>query len=125
MATSKKATKKTEVEWKGYLRVNLTEEQEKHFDVWFPTQAIQLSDLDIVCNNGFKFSLSWDTFHNGISAALYAKDAKLAWAGWTLTAWADNVEEAMGLLFYKHYIICEEDWEHFYDVVEKSGRKRG
>jgi len=125
MATSKKPIKKTKVEWKGYLRVNLTEGQEKDFDVWFPTQSIQVGDVGILCNNGFKFSLAWDDFHNGVSASLFANDAKLAWAGWVLTAWADSVEEAVALLFYKHYIICEEDWEHFYDVVEKTGRKRG
>jgi len=118
-------TQKSKVEWKGYLRVNLTEEQEKHFDDWFPTQVIQVGDLGILANNGFRFSLSWDSFHQGVVCSLYASDQKLAWAGWTLTAWAESVEEAMALLFYKHYIICEEDWEHFYDVVERMGRKRG
>ncbi len=125
MATSKKPIKKTKVEWKGYLRVNLTPEQEAHFDVWFPTQTIQLSDVGILANNGFKFTVGWDDFHDGVFAALYANSSKLSWAGWTLAAWSDSVEEAIALLFYKHYIICEEDWEHFYDVVERNGRKRG
>jgi len=125
MATSKKLSKKVKVEWKGYLRVNLTDGQERDFDEWFPKQTIQISDFGILANNGFKFSLAWDDFHSGVSASLFASDAKLAWAGYVLTAWADSAEEAVALLFYKHYIICEEDWEHFYDVVEKSGRKRG
>lgn len=118
-----KAVKK--VEWKGYLRVNLTPEQDTHFDEWVKAQHIQLSDLDILLNNGFKFSLAWDSFHSGVTASFFANDTKLSWAGWVLTAWASSVDEAMLLLFYKHYVICEEDWEHFYDVVERTGRKRG
>lgn len=125
MSTSTKKKQPKRVEFKGYLRVNLTEEQDTHFAGWFPTQTIQISDLDILCNNGFRFGLYWDSFHNGVVASLYANDAKLAWSGWVLTAWADNAEEAIALLFYKHYIICEEDWEKFYDVVEKQHRKRG
>jgi hypothetical protein len=125
MATAKKTIKQTKVEWKGYLRVNLTPEQEKHFDVWFPSQTIQLSDVGILANNGYKFSISWDSFHNGVSVSLYANDAKLSYAGWTLTAWASSVEEAIAMLFYKHYIVCEEDWEHFTDAVERMGRTRG
>jgi len=113
------------VEFKGYLRVNMTEEQDAHFDVWFPQQTIQISDFDILCNNGFKFGLAWDHFHQGVVASLFANDARLGWSGWILTAWADSADEAIGLLFYKHYIVCEEDWEKFYDVVEKSHRKRG
>jgi len=124
MAKSPKQTK-SKVEWKGYLRVNLTDEQEKHFDAWFPTQVIQISDLGILANNGFRFSMAFDDFHQGVVCSLYAASQKLSWAGWTLTAWAESAEEAMALLFYKHYIVCEEDWEHFYDVVEKMNRKRG
>ena len=125
MATSNKSKKNARIEWKGYLRVNLTDVQEKAFDKWFPLQVIQISDFGILANNGYKFSLGWDDFHSGVVAALYANSAKLAWPGYTLTAWAESAEEAVALLMYKHYVVCDQDWEHFYDVVEKSGRKRG
>jgi len=126
MAQPKKTNKRpVKVEWKGYLRVNLTEAQDKAFDTWKVNQKILLSDLDILCNMGFKFSLSWDAFHNGVSASLTANDPKLSWAGYVLTAWDESVEDAILLLFYKHYVICEEDWEKFTDVVERMGKKRG
>ena len=124
MAKTQKS-KSPKVEWKGYLRVNLTEEQDRHFDEWRPSQVIQISDFDILCNNGFKISFVWDEFHHGVSASLFAGDVRLSWAGWVLTAWAEDVESALELLFYKHYVVCEEDWEHFTDVVERSNRKRG
>lgn len=113
------------VEWKGYLRVNLTAEQEEHFDSWWPKQVVRMEDIGILLNSGFKFSLNWDTFHDGVSASLFASDPKLSWAGYVLTAWAATVDEAVALLFYKHYRICEEDWEHFYDVVERTSKTRG
>jgi hypothetical protein len=125
MATSKKIKRTPKVEWKGYLRVNLTPEQDANFDKWFPTQSIQLADVGILANNGYKFSIAWDDFHDGVVASLYASSPKLSWPGWTLTAWAPSVEEALSLLFYKHYIVCEEDWERFTDVVERTGRTRG
>lgn len=125
MQTKGKSKPVKRVEWKGYLRVNLTEEQEEQFDVWYPKAVPRLEDVGILLNNGFKFSLNWDTFHAGVSASLFASDPKLAWAGYVLTAWADNVDEAVGLLFFKHYIICEENWEHFYDVVERTSKTRG
>lgn len=125
MATKSKSKTPKKAEWQGYLRVNLTDQQDADFDLWKEKEAIQLTDLDILLNNGYKFSLNWDDFHDGVSASLFASSTKLSWAGWVLTAWSDNVTDAMLLLFYKHYIICEEDWEHFKDVVEKSGRRRG
>jgi len=125
MTTSRKSKKKQSVEFKGYLRVNLTDGQEADFDAWLPTQDIQIGDLGILANNGFKFTVSWDSFHDGVVASLFANDPKLAWAGYILTAWSPSVEESVALLFYKHYIICEEDWELFTDVVEKTHRSRG
>lgn len=125
MTTSNKKRPVKKVEWQGYLRVNLTKEQDEFFDTWFPQQVIQIGDFGILANNGYKFSLAWDDFHNGVSASLWASSPKLSWAGWSLTAWADSAEEAVALLFYKHYHICEEDWEHFKDVVEKTHSKRG
>lgn len=124
MAKTRKTVMK-KAEWKGYLRVNLTTEQDEAFDLWKVSQHVQLSDIDILLNNGFKFSLNWDVFHNGVSANLMATDVRLSWAGYVLTAWDTDVESAILLLFYKHYVVCEEDWEHFTDVVEKMGKTRG
>jgi hypothetical protein len=113
------------VEWQGYLRVNLTKEQEAAFDLWFKEADIQIGNLGNMANAGYKFSCSWDDFHDGVSASFFAASPKLAWSGWSLTAWAQSVEEAVGLLFYKHYVVCDQDWEHFKDVVERTHSTRG
>lgn len=125
MAKTQSKPKAKLPEWKGYLQVHLTDEQDAEYDVWARKQTIQLTDLDILINNGFKFGLKWDDYHQGVTATLTANDPKLSWSGWVLTAWSDNVTDAILMLFYKHYIICDEDWEHFTGQVERSGRKRG
>jgi len=122
--TGKKQVK-SKIEWKGYLNVNLGSEDEVLFDQWEVDRVFSLADVATLVDNGYKFSLNWDDFHDGFVAGLYSGNSKLAWTGWTLTAWAETVEECMRLLFYKHYVMCEEDWERFTYKPEKSGKKRG
>ena len=125
MSTSGKNKKQQKVEWKGYLSVNLDGDDEAAFDVWEVKRTFSIVDVAVLVDNGYKFSLNWDSFHSGFTASLYSASGKLAWTGWTLTAWAGDVETAMRLLFFKHYVMCEEDWERFTGKVEKSNRKYG
>lgn len=125
MAKQASPKKQVKVEWKGYLYVNLDSEQEAAFEAWETERIFTINDVAILVDNGYKFSLTWDTFHSGFSASLYSASPKLAWTGYTLTAWAGDVETAMRLLFYKHYIIAEEDWERFTGKAELMSRKYG
>lgn len=111
MATSKKSSKVTKAEWKGYHKVNLTDAQTEQFEAEYEAHQVQVDDLGILINNGYKFSLSWDAYNQGISASLYAADKKMEWAGYTLTAWAGDPNTAINLLMFKHYVVCEEQWE--------------
>lgn len=124
MATTKKKLA-PKVEWKGYLNVNMDVEDETQFDVWETERVFGFSDISILVDNGYKFCVNWDSHHSGFVASLYSGTAKLAWSGYTLTAWAEDIETAVRLLFYKHYIMCEEDWERFTGKVERGGRKYG
>lgn len=124
MAQAKKKSA-LKVEWKGYLNVNLSAEDEVLFEQWELERAFGISDVAILVDNGYKFSLNWDTHHDGFVAGLYSASPKLAWTGYTLTAWAGDVETAMRLLFFKHYYMCEEDWEKFTGKVERMNRKYG
>jgi len=125
MAKSPGQKKQPKIEWKGYLNVNISPEDAVAFDAWELKRNFGISDVAVLVDNGYKFSLNWDNHHSGFVASLYSGDAKLAWTGWTLTAWAADYETAMRLLFYKHYIMCEEDWERFTYKSEKSGLQYG
>lgn len=126
MSTNKSKRKGTpKVEFKGYHNVNLNDDMAADFELWKQTNSITFSDLDILANNGYKFSVSWDAYHEGVSASLYCTQAKMEWAGYTLSAWAGDVESAVLLLIYKHYIVCEEQWEVAKDVADKGTRNYG
>ena len=125
MSNSRKTKPVKKAEYKGYHNVNLSKDDGLLFEAWKVGQSIQLSDLDILANNGYKFSLGWDEYHQGVVAALYAKDAKMEWAGYTLSAWAADTETAILLLFYKHYIMCEETWEVAKDKPDRPHAEYG
>jgi len=118
-----KSVKKSE--WKGYHNVNLTKQQEVDFKAWAEGENVEWEHLGILCNNGYKFSLRWDDFHGGVSASLYAESQKMEWAGYTLSSWAGDIETAIKLLFYKHYVLCLEQWEIAKDQPERQHSEFG
>jgi hypothetical protein len=105
----KKQVKKAE--WKGYHKVNLSPDDAIAFEAWKGSADVQFSDFDVLANDGYKFSVAWDAYHEGISASLYCTSAKMEWAGYSLTAWAGDTYSAILLLFFKHFIICKQRWE--------------
>jgi hypothetical protein len=112
MATNNGKNKRAaKAEWKGYHKINLTVEQSALFETEYLPTPLLWSDIDILVNNGYKFSLSWDSYNSGVSASLYAQDKKMEWAGYTLSAWSGDAETATKLLLFKHYVVCEEQWE--------------
>lgn len=121
MSTSKgKKRQVKKAEWKGYHKVNLSTEDAAAFDAWRVNQSVQISDFDVLANNGYKISVSYDDYHEGVSATLYCTQQKMPWAGYTLSAWAADAESAILLLFYKHYVICQEEWDIAPEKVDKG-----
>lgn len=122
--TAKKQAK-AKVEWKGYLNVNLTAADDKLFDQWEADRVFGIADVGLLVDAGYKFSLNWDDHHSGYVASLYSGSPKLAWTGYTLTAWSDTPDEAVKLLMFKHFFLCNEDWEQFTYKSERIGGRRG
>ena len=112
-------------EWKGYHKVNLDKADEALFVAWMRENDVRFEDIGILCNNGYKVSFGWDDYHEGVSASLYCTSAKMEWAGYTLTAWAGDVETAVKLLFFKHFILCQEKWEIAPEKVDKGTSSYG
>lgn len=117
--------KPPKIEWQGYLNVNLTAEQETEFDVWYVANPELWHLLPDVVLEGYKVSFREDAFNDGYSASMYCENAKVDWAGWTLTAWAADLGEALAFLMYKHYSICNQDWSTFRGRAAKTNAKRG
>lgn len=112
-------------EWKGYHKINLTKEQNELFEDQYISRAVPFTDFDILVNNGYKLSVSWDSYNHGVSASLYAQDKKMEWAGYTLSAWAGDAETALKLLLFKHYVVANQQWEVVKTEREGSSSKWG
>ncbi len=121
MAASKakqKAVKKAE--WKGYHKVNLSKEDEVLFTAWAEVNDFDLTWLEHWAEAGYKLSFSYDDYHTGYSASMYCTQAKMDWAGYTLSAWAGDMVTAFKLLMYKHIVMCGEVWEIAPERSERS-----
>jgi hypothetical protein len=116
-AQSKKPVK---AEWKGFHNVNLTREDEPLFEAWQQDNVVGINWLEAWADNGYKVSVDFDPYNEGFKASLYCTQAKMEWAGYTLTAWAGDVQTALNLLAFKHYVMCNQKWE-----IAKDTQKRG
>jgi hypothetical protein len=125
MATTKKNKPVKKAEWRGYHKINLTREQNQVFEEQYLPRTIPFTDFDILVNNGYKLSISWDSHNHGVSAALYAQSEKMEWAGYSLTAWSGDAETALKLLLYKHYVVAQQRWEIVNPEREGSDVKWG
>lgn len=126
MPSKKPANKRTpKAEWKGYLNVNLSSEEELQFETWYESGAFDLDMLFNLMDMGYKISFNEDEFNDGISVSIYAKSTKLEWAGWTLTGWAATTHEAAAYVFFKHHFVANQDWMQFTGRPQKSHSKRG
>ena len=124
MAKAQKSKVKR-AEWKGYCKVNLTREQNEVFENEHAALQINPAELDILVNDGYKISFSWDDYNSGVSASLYATNAKMEWAGYSLSAWAGDVQTALNLLLFKHFVVAEQRWEIVKDERAGSDVKWG
>lgn len=106
---AKKQVKKAE--YKGYHKINLSKEDELIFPQWAQENPYGFEDLGRLVDNGYKVSFGWDAYHEGYVASMYCTSAKMEWAGYTLTAWAEDVVTAYYVLMYKHFVIAKEVWE--------------
>lgn len=124
MAT-KKVTKTKKAEWKGYHKINLTDEQTEVFERDYLPLEVKWVEIDTLSNSGYKVSFSFDDYNTGISASMYCHQQKMEWAGYTLSAWAGDAETALKLLLFKHYVVAQEQWEIVKHEREGSSAKFG
>ncbi len=123
---AKAQAKKPKVaEYKGFYNVNLTKEDELLFEAWQPENMTGLNWIEALSDEGYKVSFNYDPYNEGFKASLYASSAKMEWAGYTLTAWAGDVQTALNLLCFKHYVMCKQKWEIAKDVSKRGTSSYG
>lgn len=124
MAT-KKAAKPQKAAWKGFHNVNLSKADEAHFLAWQSENPTGLNWVQALADEGYKVSFDFDPYNEGCRASLYATQSKMEWAGYTLTAWAEDMQTALDLVCFKHYEMCKQRWEVAKDNPNKGTSKFG
>ena len=121
-ASSKKPLK---ADWKGFHNVNLSSADELLFEAWQSENVVGLNWAEHWTDNGYKFSIDFDPYHEGYRASLYCTQAKMEWAGYTMSAWGEDLQTAINLLAFKHHVMCQERWEIAKDKPNKGTSKYG
>jgi len=116
----KKIGKPAKAEWKGFHNVNLTKEDETLFLAWQQENVVGMPHIEFWATNGYKVSFDFDAYNEGCRASLYCTMAKMEWAGYTLTAWGEDMQTALNLLTFKHEIMCKGNWDVAKDVTSKG-----
>jgi hypothetical protein len=117
--------RQTKVAYQGFINVNLTKEQEVEFDAWALAADIGWDWVADLVDAGYKLSFDYDSYNQGFKASLYANAKKLSWAGYTMTAWAGDVQTAMKLICYKHFMLANQDWDQFRDAPKRGTSSYG
>lgn len=112
--------KPLKAEFKGFHNVNLTKEDEVLFLTWSEQDVDVLVWLGHLVDSGYKVSFDFDPYNQGHRCSLYCTQAKMAWAGYTLTAWADSPLIAFKLLIFKHDVMCKGVWEIAPEVTKRG-----
>lgn len=122
---SKKMSKPKRVDYKGFHNVNLTKEDESLFEAWREENVTAFNWIEALADEGYKVSFNYDAYNEGFKASLYAESAKMAWAGYTMTSWAGDIQTAFDLLCFKHYVMCKQDWDVARDVSKRNTSNYG
>lgn len=89
--------------------------------------AVDYSDVGAIiqqfCDEGYKFSCSHDSYGGGTQVFLTPSANALANQGWTLTARAPDLINAVAVLTWKHYTLFAQDWPK--DEVASGGSNWG
>jgi hypothetical protein len=120
-----KSQKPLKAEWKGFHNVNLTKEDEFLFEAWQKDNLVGMPHLEFYATNGYKVSFDFDAYNQGCRCSLYCTMAKMEWAGYTLTAWGEDMQTALNLLVFKHEVLCKGRWEIAKDNPNKGTSKYG
>lgn len=93
-----------------WVNRNLTEDELTAFDAQVPSIRSLMDSAAILIERSYRITFGWDDKSNCVIACLFAPDDDDVNAGLAISARSKDAEEAWALLFYKHYVILDEEW---------------
>lgn len=113
---AKKSDNKREyAKWRGFVNINLSDADKSAYLAWCKEHANQFDEmLRGFLEDGNKLTISWDTRSKCYMAAAKNDDPEHRNGGLCVTSRSGDVTDAIWLTLYKHYAICDGDWDqHF------------
>jgi len=117
MPRAKKQQRKFSDDFKGFVTVNLTVEDEKLIDRAEPDGGRLFDSIAVLIEQGYKFSSKLDANSGSIVCTLIDDRADAPTRGFALSGWGAEFLDALAALCYKHFEKCAGEWP-----TEEAGR---
>lgn len=108
------AHEKSNKNWSGFIRCDLTIENKAHFGVWsdeHDIEACMTELLDTALELKMKVTIAFNEGQKTWMASLTGGEATPPRFGkWTLTGWGGTWERAVQALLFKHLVVLESNW---------------
>lgn len=106
----KEAARKAErVDFRGYVKVNITAKEKMEYDLWKGSQNVLAMFAEAVCA-GYRISTFENRAENCFQANMYDENPKSPWAGYILSLRAKDPEAALERLLWFHFVALQENW---------------
>jgi len=97
--------------WGGYVDLALDEDQRATFNDWFLSpNNNQVQLLVDALGEGLAYTLKWDAENQCFISSFTGAGVDKSNERYCLTSRSDNINEALGLLIYKHVELLRGDW---------------
>jgi hypothetical protein len=94
-------------EWHGFVNIMLPPGCVEDLRARYNSLEACITEIARLTCDGYKFTLSQDTYNDAFICSMSTKDAKSVNSGWVLTGRGGNFLGAMASALYKHVVVCD------------------
>lgn len=108
-----KAKKNDSPAWRGFVDCNLDTAMKAQAKSWILQNVEDIwSKVSALVDDGYKVSFALDRYHDAYQASLSYQVNGHANSGLTLSGRGPDMQGALGMLLFKHYVVLDQDWSN-------------
>jgi len=93
-----------------FVDVKLDQQQKKDFAARKQTSEALVTQLQDLCDQGYRVGVTWSGEQQTYTVSLTCRDEESPNNGCCMTSFAGQLDRALSLALFKHYVVCEEVW---------------
>jgi hypothetical protein len=93
-----------------FVDVKLTQDQKADFSGRHQSAEALVVQLQDLCDAGYRIGCSWSGEHQTYTVSLTCRDDQSQNNGYCMTSFAGQLDRAVSLALYKHFVVCGEVW---------------